>query len=465
MVKHLEDFKHAKTIKHLTTKGAAVLERLMPPLIEAIAELENSDETLLRVLKLLEAVAGRNVYLSLLSENPSALKQMVKLSGASSWVCDYLARYPILFDELLDTRSLYEPLQKQDLKQQLQQQLDKLDLADEEQIMISLRQFKHLNVLRVAAADIMGVISLTVVSDYLTCIAEVIVDYVVNYSWKILTKKHGFPLNTGDVLQGFAVLGFGKMGGIELGYGSDLDMVFLYDCEKGHQMTTGQKPVPNTQFYGRLGQKIRHILDTKMLAGLLYEVDMRLRPSGNSGLLVAYIKAYEDYLKNEAWTWEHQALVRGRFVSGDVKLKEEYQAIRQRILSLPRESKVLKAEILEMRKKMRKALANEKEGQFDIKQSNGGIVDIEFLVQCGVLENSEKYPDLMLHTDNTSLIKSLAEHQFFTEKQARILTSAYCHYRDYGHRQVLQDYKNVATGNVFTIERAAVQQIWNQVMR
>jgi glutamate-ammonia-ligase adenylyltransferase len=359
---------------------------------------------------------------------------------------------------------LYDPLAKEALKQQLQQQLTKISLADEEQMMIALRQFKHLNVLRVAAADIMEKIPLIVVSDYLTLIAETLLEYVVDYSWQLLTIKHGFPVNTNKKITGFAILGFGKLGGIELGYGSDLDMVFLYDCENGHAMTVGNKPIPNTQFYGRLGQKIRHILDTKMLSGLLYEVDMRLRPRGHSGLLVSHIKMYESYFKNEAWTWEHQALVRARFIAGDQQLQKQYQAIRQRVLSLPREPVALKLEVREMREKMRKSLAKENKGQFDIKQSKGGIADIEFIVQFGVLAQSSIHPELTVYTDNINLIDGLQTHGFFSPEQAQVLKTAYCHYRDCGHRQVLQGHKVVAEASVFAEQRAAVEKIWLQLM-
>ncbi len=462
--KMLADFKQTNAIKRLTSKGFATLERLMPKLIDCLVEIENSTETLKRLLRLFEAVAGRNVYLSLLAENPKALKQLVKLSAASEWVCDYLARYPVLFDELLDTRSLYEPLEKEALKQQLQQQLVKIDLADEEQIMIALRQFKHLNVLRVAAADIMEKIPLMVVSDYLTTIAETIMTYVVDYSWQRLTLKHGFPINTSESVTGFAVLGFGKLGGFELGYGSDLDLVFLYNCEKGHAMTTGKKPIPNTQFYGRLGQKIRHLLDSRMLSGILYEVDMRLRPNGHSGLLVSHLKTYESYLKNEAWTWEHQALVRGRFIAGDLQLQTAYQAIRQRILSLPRNRTALKTEVREMREKMRESLAKDHDGLFDIKQSSGGIADIEFMVQFAVLAYSSVYPDLTPYTDNIRIIDRLQAHGFFSAEQAQILKTAYCHYRDYGHQCVLQGHQAVAKASIFSDQQAIVEKIWFQIM-
>jgi glutamate-ammonia-ligase adenylyltransferase len=478
-LKNLTDFKNSTAIKRLTSKGAAVFEKLMPSVIEAMRSVNNPDETFKRLLDLFEAVAGRNVYLALLAENPQALAQLVKLSSASLWVCEYLSRYPVLFDELMDTRTLYEPLKKQALAEQLAQQLAKTDSTDEEQVMIILRQFKQLNVLRVAAADIMGAIPLMVVSDYLTYIAETIVEYVVDYAWNILTAKHGYPnFMTGSPLrtashnnaQDFAVIGFGKFGGIELGYGSDLDMVFLYNAEDGNAMTNGDKPISCVQFFGRLGQKVRHILDTKMLSGVLYEVDLRLRPSGNSGLLVSHIKSYENYLRNEAWTWEHQALVRGRFIAGDTELQKEYEAIRHRILALPREHEKLKTEVREMREKMREALAPKEAGCFDLKQSKGGIADIEFIVQFAVLDQSAIYPDLTTYTDNVRLIEGLAAHGFFTAEQAKTLKAAYCHYRDAGHRQVLQGNKAIADNNAvnndkkFSEYKEFVEKLWADVM-
>lgn len=460
----IKAFKNSLAVRKLTAKGASVLDRLMPQLIEAMLRVDNPDETLKRILKLFEAVAGRTVYLSLLAENPGALSQLVRLSSASPWICDYLALYPILFDELLDTHSLFEPLKKADLDAQLKVLLAQIEIQDLEQLMIVLRQFKQLNVLRVAAADIMGVIPLMVVSDYLTYIAESIVEHVVERAWLMLTEKHGYPPSSNNEAIGFAVLGFGKLGGIELGYGSDLDMVFLYDCEDGNALTDGPKPVPCTQFYGRLGLKVRHILDTKLLSGVLYEVDMRLRPSGNSGLLVSHINAYEDYLRNQAWTWEHQALVRGRFIAGDLRLKEHYEAIRRRILSLPRDSELLKKEVREMREKMRAALVSSEADKFDLKQSKGGIADIEFIVQFGVLDQASKNVALTTYTDNVRLLDGLQAQGFISEGRAETLKAIYCAYRDYGHKLVLQGDRAVIDEAEIAGMKAQVEQIWHDFM-
>ena len=460
----IQSFQQSPVVKRLSVKGVGVLDRLMPAVLEAIKETDNQDETMRRLLVLFEAVVGRNIYLSLLAENKGALKQLIILAEASPWICEYLAQYPVLFDELLDTRSLYEPLEKQALAEQLKVALSRINEGDAEQLMIELRQFKHLNVLRVAATDIMGAIPLMVVSDYLTAIAEVVLDEVVDRAWKMLVDKHGCPEGQNNEAKGFAILGLGKLGGFELGYGSDLDMIFLYDCPDNQAMTKGEKPLGYTQFYVRLGQKVRHILETKMLAGLVYDVDLRLRPSGDSGLLVTHIESYEEYLKNEAWTWEHQALVRGRFITGDVHLQTQFDAIRQKILSLPREINDLKKDVREMREKMRDALAPKNASIFGLKQSKGGIADIEFIVQFGVLANAQKNIALTTCTDNINLLDKLAGVGFVSEGDAAFLQQAYCQYRDYGHRQVLQGKRAEASQDAFVAIRTRVEQLWQDLM-
>ncbi len=460
----IQNFKKSPAVIRMSAKGAAVLDRLVPIVIEAVQQVEDQDETLRRILVLFEAVVGRNVYLSLLAENLKALNQLINLASASPWICEYLALYPVLFDELLDSRSLYEPLKKQELIEKLDYELKKVDKLDVEQLMIQLRQFKHLSVLRVAAADISGVIPLTVVSDYLSYIAEAILEQVVDRVWKILTDKHGYPPNVKDADKGFAIVGLGKLGGLELGYGSDLDLIFLYDSEEVYAMSDGKKPLSCTQFYIRLAQKIRHVLDTKMLSGRLYEVDLRLRPSGDSGLLVTHINKYEEYLKNEAWTWEHQALVRGRFVAGDPKFKHKFKQIRQRDLALPRQPDNLKKEVREMREKMRENLVPKDTTVFNLKHSKGGIADIEFIVQFGILANSSKNGGLAIYTDTIRLLDGLVDHGFISKDNAALLQNAFCQYRDYGHRQVLQGKPAEATSEQFVEIRSQVEQLWHDFM-
>jgi glutamate-ammonia-ligase adenylyltransferase len=461
---NIKAFKESAAVRRLTAKGAGVLDRLMPQVLEAMREFERSDEVFKRVLDIFAAVAGRNVYLALLSENPQALTLLLKLAAASPWICRYLAQYPVVFDELIDARSLFAPLKKKDLAAQLEWLLQSVGVEELEQTMILLRQFKQQQVLKVVAADLMGAIPLMVVSDYLTYIAESIVEKVVERAWLALVHKHGNPPGCDSRQCGFAVIGLGKFGGIELGYGSDLDLVFIYDCADGNALTDGDKPISASQFYGRLGQRVRHILDTRMLSGILYEVDMRLRPNGDSGLLVCHINGYEDYQKNQAWTWEHQALVRGRFIAGDPRLKEKYEAVRHMILSLPRDADALKKEVRDMREKMRTALAAKEDGKFDLKQSKGGIADIEFIVQYGVLSQSANHPSLTTYTDNIRQLDGLAEAGFLAREDAESLKAAYCAYRDYGHKQVLQDDRAVIDQAGVASLSDKVGQLWHRIM-
>jgi glutamate-ammonia-ligase adenylyltransferase len=460
----IENFKYSTALQKMTTKGRDIVDRLMPKLLLEISQQDDPDRTLKRIVGLLEKVAGRNVYLALLSENPDALTQLVKLSSSSVWICDYMAQYPVLFDELLDPRSLYEPMDRGELAQRLNKLLVQIDVQDTEQLMYALRKFKHISVLHVAAADIMGVIPVMQVSDYLTYIAEVILNEVVNQVWRGLTEKHGFPDSDAEhEVTGFAVLGFGKLGGMELGYGSDLDLVFLYDCLDGNKMTTGSKPISISQFYGRLGQKVMSMLNTKMLSGQLYEVDMRLRPSGKSGLLVSHVDAYDVYMENDAWTWEHQALVRGRFVAGDFQLKNRFEKIRAKILSLPRDCQALKIEVREMREKMRSNQPID-ENIFDLKHSQGGIADIEFIVQFGVLAFASQNRKLLAYTDNVRLLEELQNQGFISLEVANTLMQAYCAFRDRSHREVLQGRKAQINAQEYADLRAKVKQIWHEIM-
>jgi len=322
-------FKNSSSIQRLTAKGLNTLNKLVPKIIERVAKQDNAYVTLQRLCQLFEALAGRNVYLSLLAENDNGLQQLITLSSASPWISDYLGQFPSLFDELLDTRSLYEPLEKSALKSELNRLLQTIDPDDIEQLMIALRKFKQINVLRVAAADIMGAVPLMVVSDYLSYIADVILEQATRIAWDILIKKHGALPGTSSENSYFGVLGFGKLGGLELSYSSDLDLIFICNYPDVNALTDGRKQISSMQFYANLGQRIRSLLNTPMLSGMAYEVDMRLRPRGEAGLLVTPLSGYEDYLNNEAWTWEHQALVRARFVNGDSQTQQVYEEIRQ----------------------------------------------------------------------------------------------------------------------------------------
>ncbi|MGD8570747.1 MAG: bifunctional [glutamate--ammonia ligase]-adenylyl-L-tyrosine phosphorylase/[glutamate--ammonia-ligase] adenylyltransferase, partial [Gammaproteobacteria bacterium] len=370
----------------LSKTGRQRLDALMPLLIAASAPYKDGAEVFKRVLELVQAISRRSSYLALLLENPMALSQLIKLCSASPWIAHQLKQHPLLLDELLDPRTLYHPPNREELEQDLSARLSHIDEDDLEQQMDALRHFKQTSVLRVAAADVFGAVRLMVVSDHLTYIAETVVNHTLEMAWRHMVRRHGAPsgaASAGD-RPNFSVVAYGKLGGLELSYGSDLDLVFLYDADP-NGFTQGDKSIANGVFYARLGQRMIHILTAFTPAGDLYDVDMRLRPSGDSGLLVTHIDSFRDYQVKKAWTWEHQALVRARPVTGDDEVSEKFQQLRREVLAQHRDIGKLRGEVVDMRERMRKELAAKKSGFFDLKQGEGGITDIEFMVQYMVL--------------------------------------------------------------------------------
>lgn len=333
-----------------------------------------------------------------------------------------------------------------------------------EQQMEALRQFKQMQFLHIATADIAGGIKLTEVSDHLTCLSEALLAYVVQLAWHQITAKFGLPSNVqGTDRKGFAVIAYGKMGGWELGYGSDLDVVFLHESELSGQ-TDGQRKIENQLFYFRLAQRIIHLFSTRTNSGILYEIDMRLRPSGDSGPLVAGISGFYRYLQEDAWTWEHQALVRSRAVLIDAEMSQEFKDIRRKILALPRERTELREQVVKMRDKMREHLNRVKNTEFDLKQSPGGMVDIEFIAQYLVLANAQNFPEpLTKWSDNLRIFAACEEVKLLTKEQARLLCEAYCQIRDAAHRLSLNNQKAILPDSELTEQRAVVCEIWQQL--
>jgi glutamate-ammonia-ligase adenylyltransferase len=460
----VKKFRESAAVRRLTTKGAETLDRLVPLVIEQTGQVMNQDETLIRLLGLLSKVAGRNVYFALLIENPKALTHLIKLTAASPWIGQQMAAYPVLFDELLDGRTLYEPLSKDKLNADLALVWAKNKDNDTETFMNELRRFKQINMLRVAVAGIMDVIPVMVVSDYLTALAEVVLQQVVHSAWHLLGQKHGLPQGCDFESSGFAVIGLGKLGGYELGYGSDLDMVFLYHSVDEGALTDGLRPISTVEFYVRLGQKILFLLNSKLLSGILYQSDMRLRPNGDSGLLVVSVQGYAIYQQENAWTWEHQALVRGRFVAGDQSVGARFDTIRENILSQPRDFSVLKKEVLAMRLKMRDHFLKPNDTSFHLKHGTGGIVDIEFIVQFYVLAYAESNLELVTFTDNIRLLQLLHEKGVLSKRDADILQRAYCEYRIKSHQQVLQERAVAVDGRCVVELRSQVQSVWHAIM-
>ncbi|MBT8117664.1 MAG: bifunctional [glutamate--ammonia ligase]-adenylyl-L-tyrosine phosphorylase/[glutamate--ammonia-ligase] adenylyltransferase, partial [Gammaproteobacteria bacterium] len=463
----LDQFRDGPVTRFLGERGRQSLDELMPQVLQGVAASEQSLEVLRRVGDLLEAVSGRTTYLTLLAENPMALSQLVELCSASSWVAGQLSQYPILLDELLDPRTLYNPLDRAGLQGVLQVRMAGIPADDLEQQMDHLRQFRQAAALHVAAADIVTGLPVTGVGDHLTCIAEVVLETAVQIAWRHLTERHGQPeyLMHGKVrAAGIGIVGYGKLGGHELGYGSDLDIVFLHDSAGNEQHTSGPQVIDNSEFFTRLGQRVIHILNTFTAAGILYEVDMRLRPNGNSGLLVSSMEAFAEYQRRSAWTWENQALIRARVVVGGDSIRRQFERIRSGVLARPREQAQLRGEVIEMRQRMRDELDRSGRGRVDLKHGSGGIVDIEFMVQFAVLRWSESHAELLRHTDNLRLLEALAGSELLPADDAGQLSAAYCAIRQLINHRVLQDESSVVDDSVLAEERRVVAAIWSRFM-
>ena len=484
-IKLLASFRSSRKLLSMEKQGRDRLDKLMPLLLYLCNQVDEPFIALQRVMPFIESVLRRTAYLALLIETPKALKQLVELCYASKWISEQLARYPSLLDELLDNRNLYVVPSGAELADQLRQQLLRVQSDDLETAMDVLRHFKLAHGLRVAACQISGALPLMKISDYLTFLAEVILQAVLEIAWQAMVEKHGMPsvgsgLDKPDSLAGqvnegsqhFIIVGYGKLGGIELGPASDLDLVFIHDVDSQAETlaTENQKAITHSVFFTRLGQKIIHILTAQTVSGALYEVDMRLRPSGASGLLVSGFDAFKRYQEESAWTWEHQALVRARAVAGDPALIKRFSALRKELICRSRDIERLHADIIEMREKMREHLSATKRSDtlvaaasaeaFNIKQGQGGIVDIEFLVQFLVLANGLTYPRLADWTDNIRLIEVLSEAGLLSQQEAEQMTIAYQDYRAAAHLSALKQQKEATSVKTFATYQQQVSRLW-----
>ncbi|WP_274053347.1 bifunctional [glutamate--ammonia ligase]-adenylyl-L-tyrosine phosphorylase/[glutamate--ammonia-ligase] adenylyltransferase [Thalassomonas haliotis] len=460
----LAHFRRDVARRSLGNRGRQVLDKLVPLLLCHLERLHCEDYTLSRVLQVFDKIMTRTAYLELLYENEGAFKHLIRLCSASLWVTEYIAKYPLLLDELIDPESLHNPLPLSDYALELREVMLRIPEEDLEAQMEMLRQFKQAQQLRIAAADIVGVLPLTKVSDHLTALAEAIIGEVINLAWQQVSVRFGVPessLANGE--KGFAVIGYGKAGGIELGYGSDLDLVFIHNSRADEQ-TTGERQVPANQFYMKLAQRIMHIFNSRMSSGILYELDMRLRPSGNSGVLVVHIDTFEHYLKNDAWIWEHQALVRARAVYGHDAIRRQFDGIKRQVLAVTRSDKQLSGEVISMRNKMRNHLDKSGADKIDIKQAPGGLVDIEFLAQYLVLLFSHDYPQIADYSDNIRIFEQLHKAGILDQSQSQLLIKTYCRLRDLGHRAVLQKESQLIGKQEFDIYAPGIIKLWQRFL-
>jgi glutamate-ammonia-ligase adenylyltransferase len=423
------------------------LDRVVPALAKAAARTPEREATLTRGIALLEAIASRAAYLALLAEHPDALERVLRIIGASSWAAEFVTRHPLLLDELLDDRLLYAPPDLAGFAQNLRARLEQA-AGDTERRMNLLREAHQAQVFRLLAQDLAGLLTVERLADHLSALADLMLELTIACVWQELPRKHrsGPPH--------FAVIGYGKLGGKELGYASDLDIIFLYDDPDEQAI----------EVYSRLAQRVNTWLSTRTTSGVLFETDLALRPSGASGLLVSSLAAFERYQEQTAWVWEHQALTRARHCAGEPSIGEGFERIRTRILTREREPQPLAAEIIAMREKLHAAHPN-KSGLLDLKHDRGGMIDIEFAVQFLVLAQAHRHRDLTANLGNIALLKMAADHGLLDGGLAERCRQAY---REFRRRQHTLRLNGAHYARVPRVDVAghvdAVQQLWQTVL-
>ena len=481
----LLELRSSALVRRLDEPGRKRLQTLLPPLLADVARVspagsvaadgpaaaETQLQVLRRVLRVVEAIGQRSTYFALLHENAAARERLVELCGHGDFLTQQIASHPVLLDELIDER-LAELPNRASLEEEARSRLEQLTDDDPERQVEALRHFQRLAIFRVAVADLTGRIPVMRVSDRLTEIAEIIIEHAVELGWRQIAAQFGVPMCGEDASRrpvSICVVGYGKLGGMELGYSSDLDLVFLHDSHGERQETQTARPgaappIDNQLFFVRLAQRIMHLLTMHSAAGRLYEVDVRLRPSGKGGLLVTSISAFADYQQREAWTWEHQALLHARAVAGASRLRADFESIRLEILANHVKRESLRTEVRNMRERMRKELSKGAAGRFDIKQDAGGVADIEFLAQYWALLWAKDYPPVVLFSDTIRQLESVASADLVPQATVDVLTAAYRAFRGRSHHLSLAGAGAVVPDTEFVVERAAVTHIWNEAM-
>ncbi len=468
----LQTFRNGSLYRSLSTSARNRLDRLLPvmlfeagnhPFTETDAIHTDADDVIFRCLDLIAAIVRRPVYLSLLLDNETIRHRLIQIMAASPYASVLIQRYPILLDDLLSGNVL-EDFTPEVLSIELRKRLSATEEDDLEQQMGLLREFNHSKLLALVSLGISAHLTSTETGNALSTIAETCTRESLNISIQGMIARHGSLDGENSSNAQFCVIAYGKLGSRELGFGSDLDLVFVSASPPDSAKTSGPGKVFAAQFFARIGQRLVHIMSTLTPAGRLYEIDMRLRPSGESGPLVTTLSRLQRYLKEKAWTWELQALVRARVIAGDAELAEAFYALRKEVLCRDRNETKLKNDVVEMREKMRRAKNSVTGELFDLKQGHGGIVDIEFMVQYMVLRWAREFPQLIRHTETVALLEALKELDLIDQKTHRTLTDAFTNWLEKSYRLKLNGRPaTIATTAANTLSRQ-VTKIWNTLL-
>ncbi|MGH8260752.1 MAG: bifunctional [glutamate--ammonia ligase]-adenylyl-L-tyrosine phosphorylase/[glutamate--ammonia-ligase] adenylyltransferase [Steroidobacteraceae bacterium] len=463
----IAELRESPLARKLDEAGHRRLDALLPALAASIGAGREPLAVLRRVLRIIEAIGPRSAYFALLNERAGARRRLTELAARGDFLAGQIAAYPLLLDELVDERVLRHNPTRAELEEELRVALGQIRDDDPERQVEALRHFQRAATFHVAVSDLTGRLTVMRVSDRLTEIAELILSCAMSLAWRQITAQYGAPMCGEDAARravSVCAVGYGKLGGIELGYASDLDLVFLHDSAGEQQETDGPRPIDNAVFFVRLAQRILHLLTMHSVAGRLYEVDVRLRPSGKGGLLVTSIRAFEQYQEQEAWTWEHQALLHARAVAGAAGLRAEFERVRMDVLQHHVRRASLREDVRAMRERMRRELSRAKPGEFDVKQDPGGIADIEFLAQYWALAWARDYPPVARYSDTIRQLESVASANLVSQATVDTLTAAYRTYRARAHHLSLEERPAIVPEAELGAERAAVSAIWRSAM-
>ncbi len=465
LAKVLVAFSTSRPVQQLSSSAQKRLQLFVPGLLALLQARQSPEQTLQRVLNIVSRVLRRSAYIALLNENHAAMQRLVELCERSEYLADEIGRFPMLLDEMLDPRLFSAAASSSAMLSDVSDRLQKVAESDSEHQIEILSQFQRATLFRIAIADFSGEMPIMKVSDALTDLAEVVLEHTLELAWADMVSKHGEPSFVLDGVHrkaGFGVIAYGKLAGMELSYRSDLDLVFLHDSAGEDQQTDGARPLENSMFFARLVRRLVHFLTTQTSSGALYEVDTRLRPSGRSGLLVTSVDAFERYQLENAWTWEHQALLRSRPIAGSVRVNREFEQVRSDILRRRVDKEKLVDDVRQMRARMRKQLDKSSGDQFDLKQGRGGITDLEFLVQYLALKNASDSEAVIHYRDNIRQLGTLGAANCLPQSDVSELQDIYRDYRARLHQLALDRAPPLVDGGEFMSQRQFVITIWQR---
>ncbi|RTZ41039.1 bifunctional [glutamate--ammonia ligase]-adenylyl-L-tyrosine phosphorylase/[glutamate--ammonia-ligase] adenylyltransferase [Candidimonas sp. SYP-B2681] len=443
-------------IRSLPETSRRRVETLLPAIVSMAATTDHPDQTAIRLLTLVENIAQRSAYLALLAEYPDTLARVSRIVSASPWASQYLSRFPLLLDSLIEWHSLMEPPDFGQIAQQLHSELDACMLPDGqpdiEQQMNIMRDTQHQITFQLLAQDLEGVLTVEHLADRLSALADMLLTETIYRVWPLVQGKNK---RVDLAPPHFAIIAYGKLGGKEIGYASDLDLVFLYDDPSDDDAS---------EIYAKLGRRMSSWLSTMTSSGRLYEIDLRLRPDGDAGLLAVSVDAFAQYQTTHAWPWEHQAITRARFVAGDIEIGNRFEKIRQQVLLLPRDPETFKDDVRSMRERISAGHPN-RTSEFDLKHDRGGMVDVEFVTQYLVLCHARQFPVLLGNFGNIALLRLAAEAGLIPSDLASRVGNAYRELRKRQHALRLEGAEKARVpSDQLDSERAAVRELWNTVI-